>query len=645
MSGVSFGYDANGNRTLHRTRAGAEIVLGYDVLDRLATRAVPANAHAPAVDYTHGYDLVGRLLRLRQSTDAADVVYGYDTAGRLTSETRPDGRVIAYQRDTAGNVTRLTWPEEAGDGYAATYVHDALSRVTGVYEGAGTGGVPLGGYAYDTASRRRSLDRHTGAVTRWAWRPDGLVQGLEHSFAAGTPVRFTYLYNREGGVSARLLNDATYQATPALQAEIPYTANALNQYTSVGAASLSYDPNGNLIEDGSASYRYDAQNRLVGFTQGAVVVSYGYDAEGRRASRTEGGTTRHSLYALGQEIAEYAGAALVARHVPGPGLDEPLATVTGAPGARERVWYHADAQGSVIARSDAFGAVPAGERFSYTPYGVAGSGSGTAVAFRFVGRRLEPAVGLYDMRARVYAPALGRFLQPDPIGTDGGINLYAYVRNDPLNLVDPNGTCANVCLGFVGSVLGLTVEVAANYQSLWNNVALGNYGQVAIQLGAAAVGGFAAGASGAGAVTLAERAGAALFGTSGAVSAGATLVGSAGAGAVGNLANQGIQVGLGTKDSFDFRQTAFAAATGVAAAYAPAAVAATPGGARVMQSGAGSAVNILAQTKGAGLDLLSRPLQGVSGFISDFVLPPAIAGTVGAVPVGRPTASAGGSRK
>ena len=42
---------------------------------------VPANANAPAVTYTTGYDLVGRVLRLRQSTDAADVTYAYDTAG------------------------------------------------------------------------------------------------------------------------------------------------------------------------------------------------------------------------------------------------------------------------------------------------------------------------------------------------------------------------------------------------------------------------------------------------------------------------------------------------------------------------------------------------------------------------------------
>ncbi|WP_439578857.1 RHS repeat-associated core domain-containing protein [Elioraea sp.] len=225
-----------------------------------------------------------------------------------------------------------------------------------------------------------------------------------------------------------------------------------------GAASPSYDANGNLIGDGSASYRYDAQNRLVGFTQGSVVVSYDYDVEGRRASRTEGGTTRRSLYALGQEIAEYADGVLAARHVPGPGLDEPLATVTGAPGSRVRAWYHTDAQGSVIARSDGSGAVPAGERFSYTPYGVAGSGSGSASAFRFVGRRLEPPVGLYDMRARVYAPGLGRFLQPDPIGTDGGINLYAYVRNDPLNQADPTGLFAHA---IAGAIIGVGVEAVA----------------------------------------------------------------------------------------------------------------------------------------------------------------------------------------
>jgi len=60
---------------------------------------------------------------------------------------------------------------------------------------------------------------------------------------------------------------------------------------------------------------------------------------------------------------------------------------------------------------------------------------------QFTGRRYDPETGLYYYRARYYNPEIGRFLQPDPIGYNDGMNMYAYVGNNPLAWIDPYGLC------------------------------------------------------------------------------------------------------------------------------------------------------------------------------------------------------------
>jgi RHS repeat-associated protein len=97
--------------------------------------------------------------------------------------------------------------------------------------------------------------------------------------------------------------------------------------------------------------------------------------------------------------------------------------------------------------------------YSYLPFGekLASSGS-VANPFTYVGEFgvMDEGSGLYYMRDRWYNPALGRFVQVDPLGTAADVNPYRYALNDPLRYVDPSGAI----LGFATSALGAVAGVA-----------------------------------------------------------------------------------------------------------------------------------------------------------------------------------------
>jgi len=149
-------------------------------------------------------------------------------------------------------------------------------------------------------------------------------------------------------------------------------------------------------------------------------------------------------------LLEYSDGVLTRRWLHGAKVDEPLAfeaytgTTAAGTGAINEVF--ADRQGSILAVVDPVTGTKAAE-YTYDSFGQITQVTGTlSQPFAYTAREYDAETGLYYYRARYYDPALGQFVQADPIGfAAGDLNIYTYVENDPYSWSDPSGLQTGVC--------------------------------------------------------------------------------------------------------------------------------------------------------------------------------------------------------
>jgi RHS repeat-associated protein len=258
-------------------------------------------------------------------------------------------------------------------------------------------------YAYDPSGNRTEVRRDDGST-------------VSYEFALTSPTRNRITEVRDTGWS--LLRDLSYRDGGDLYAQ-DYTGGS------------------------DFEYHYGARKRLLGVSENsAVTASYSYDYLGRRVARTlsASGQTIHYVFDdQGRLHGEYDGATgqFLKEYV---WLDDRLTAVITPGGASGVIWFvHTGQIAEPLLVTNASGAVAWS---AVTDPGGQAALSGAPLVgldLRLPGQWLHAETGLHQNWMRDYDPTLGRYIQADPIGWNGGSNLYAYVAGDPLNISDPGG--------------------------------------------------------------------------------------------------------------------------------------------------------------------------------------------------------------
>ena len=489
----------------------------YDNLNRLTTRTDNANNQT-----AFAYDKVGN--RARKNTTQSNDFYNYDNKSRLVGVTQnglgmtpSENAVLPFTEwrfeEEIGNATvldhygtnngsvqgSLTFKEPANnnignsayfDGNAGNFIDVGNPNNLWIYNGtieawiktddAGTGGrgIVVKPMAYNIFLVDNELAVYD--YKNWKWHKAGIYLNdnqwhqIVFSFNDNTAganlyvdgvevLSFTWRINRhfaEGlAIGAHSSAGANFKGhidnvrvfnqvlTP--QQLFPVDTAVLAQPEFI------YDANGNTIQKGDFTFTYNDANRMASSTIGGITTTYQYNAKGERSVKTRNGVEIHFVYGPnGQLIAEADGQGNVTKeYVYFDG--QPLAQIVGD----DIYYYHNSHLGTPEMLTDANQNIV--WQASYTSFGKATVTNEAIVNnIRFPGQYYDSESGLHYNYFRDYDPEIGRYVQSDPIGLNGGINTYAYVGGNPVNSTDRLGLVDDAVFSF-----GMSVDELRNYHN------------------------------------------------------------------------------------------------------------------------------------------------------------------------------------
>ena len=396
----------------------------------------------PNETVTYAYDELGR--RVHSAVNGADAASAYDASGRVVGVSNALG-LFSYAYDGGSRrllTTTLPNGQTASRGYGSILQDLALQRITHQ-----VGATPVSEFIY-------TRDEPAYRIVIWS-----------EQAATQPPDIYSFAYD-----AANQLLSATVTNSGALVNSFAYTydlaANRLSEQVGPSAYAASYNALNQLstttIPGGSHTNEWDAANRLTAVNSGSQRAEFTYDGLSRLVGIRQlvnGSEISHRLFVWdGRRIREECDTnGFTTKRFFAQGVQVVTGTNSGT------YYYTRDHLGSVRELIDVSGNVRA--RYAYDPFGRRTKVSGDMTAdFGFAGMLWVAEANVSAARFRAYDPELGRWLSRDPLRNAElreGPNVYAYVRNEPINRRDPSGLGLTTVDSFCAQNLAGCAQLAA----------------------------------------------------------------------------------------------------------------------------------------------------------------------------------------
>jgi RHS repeat-associated protein len=471
---TTYTYDANGNMLTKTDSNGVTTTYTYDTLNRQTAVQFPD----PSQNITYTYDepqYQNGIGRLSTMTDpSGSTVYEYDKTGRVKRELKQVSGLYyntEYTYDLNGNLIETNYP----GGRAITYTYNQTNKVSSVTEtqygvtntlasditympfgdmvsmiqgneivttrtydnryhlsGLNIGTIKLLSYTRDDVGNITAITDNLDPTKTKSYTYDNLYR---LTAATGPWGGLTYAYDSVG--------NRTNETTDTGNTAYSYMANTNKLASATGEESLNfdYDNDGNTTAENSRQYVYNQNQRLIQAVEGSNVLGeYVYNGNGQRVKKYTNNGTQCTVYHYdknGLLTVESSSSGMVkAEYIFLNG--QPLAKIEN----NNIYYYHNDHLGTSMLMTDENQSVV--WEGDYLPFGKAHSVTGSVTNnLRFPGQYFDSETDLHYNYYRDYNPVIGRYVEADPVGIEGGDNhLFVYVKNNPIRFDDPYGLIA-----------------------------------------------------------------------------------------------------------------------------------------------------------------------------------------------------------